>query len=167
MQRHSCRCQRLFARAHAVDEFAVVAGADLELRLARADLLGKQRLGIGIELAAVDPDPSFVADPFRAALDFGVAARDGQRRVIGIDGAYLVAFGGVERIGAWRVFAHAFHRDGTIRVPPHAPVRDVHVVADPIHQLAAAKVQVPPPVHVDAGFAVRHLGRGAQPAVIE
>jgi hypothetical protein len=39
-------------------------------------------------------------------------------------------------------------------------------VAHPIHQLTAAEVRIPAPVHVDAGFAVGHLGRGAEPAVI-
>src|SRR5208282_2887415 len=55
---------------------------------------------------------------------------------------------------------------GAIRVPAHAPVSDINVVADPIHQLASAKVQVPPPIDVDAGLAIWHFGCRAEPAVI-
>ena len=41
-----------------------------------------------------------------------------------------------------------------------------HVVADPVHELAAAEVRVPAPVHVDAGLAVGNVGRGADPEIV-
>src|SRR4030065_393749 len=69
------RGDRLGPAADAVEEVLVMVPALGEPDLSGADDLAFQARGLGLELAAVDPDPAVFADPLRAAPDLGGAAR--------------------------------------------------------------------------------------------
>ena len=58
-----------------------------------------------------------------------------------------------------------FHLRRACAIEPQPPVRNVPMVADPIHQLSAARVVVPAPVLVNAHVNVRFHLRRPQPSV--
>ena len=115
--------------------------------------------------AAVDPDPvAVLADPLRAVADFLDAAGDGHLHAVRVRALHLVALRRVEDAVLAVAAAPAFegHRAGRIRAKP--PLRNVAVVADPVHELPAAPVGNPAPIPV-AHALVGTRRRGADPEI--
>src|SRR4030043_1831903 len=136
-----------------------------ERDLVWADALVDEAGGLGFELAPVDMAPAVLADPFGAAADIRVAAGNDHGRPVDVLGGDAVAEGAVVDT-ARRELAAALDFDRPGEFPAHAPVGDVAVMTDPVHELAAAEIHVPAPVHVDAGFAVRRVGRRPHPEFV-
>ena len=123
-----------------------------------------QQFGVGgLEAAAVDVDPTAFAGDLGAAevaahLDHG-AVREG--------GLVLVGAQGVEEVVP-HLLAAALHLDRPGFLEAQRPQRDVHVVADPVMQLAAAEAGVPAPVpRVEQGVELDLAGRAAPHLPVE
>ena len=156
---------------YAVNEVALVVGGFVELHLAH---FFRQRLeivplGLGtLKSSTIHPDPAFGADPFGAALDVGMSARDGHRDVVRVFQFNAILRAGVpDRLLVGKVaVTFDLRRPGIVAV--HAPVRDVAMVSNPVQQLPAAGVVIPAPVHVDARLDVRlHLRRSDPGFIVE
>src|SRR5438876_2345703 len=110
-------------------------------------------------MPAIHPDPAVGTDPFGAAPDVTMSTSDGHRHVVGIlAGDAMLRACVPNGIAGWELSgALDFQRTASL-VAVHPPVSDVAMVSDPIEQLAAADVVIPPPVFMDACFDVRlHL----------
>ena len=124
--------------------------------------------GGSIEPAAIDPNPSISANPFGAALDFGVTAGNGHGDVFGIGQVDAVFGCGVPNGVLWRKFAGAFNFHWAAIVEVESPMSDVAMMANPVEELATARVVIPAPIHMHPRFDVRHhLGRADPKIIIE
>src|ERR1035441_4538065 len=160
---------------HAVEKIALMAVRLIQLNFAQ---FLRQRFALdpswirGIDPRAIHPYPSVGAYPLGSHADCGRTAGDRDCNIDRITSYFfsIFTFDVVFRsripngIGC-REFAVPFNLRWTGVIESQAPMRDVAVVADPIHQLSAAGVVVPSPVLIDAGFDVRFGLGGTQPPV--
>src|ERR1019366_1944833 len=105
---------------------------------------------------AVNPDPAVRSDPFGAAANIGMAARDRHgyvSRVFQFDAIFRA--GVPHRVHRWKL-ALALDLEGAGVIEIATPVGDVAMVPDPVEQLAPARVVVPAPVPVNPAPDVWH-----------
>src|SRR5580700_3846141 len=139
-----CRTGGLMARLDAVQKLSLVPWASKELNLIRPNGLFQNALFACFYPAAIHPYPTAVfTNPLCSAAYALVAAVSHMH----IDAAFVfrnkvILSCGVPYSFGW-VFPRTFYRFRSRVIPPHSPVGDVRVVANPIHQLSPAVIQLP------------------------
>src|ERR1035437_1628484 len=149
MMRRLDRRNRRLPRLDAVEEILVVIAGLVEFHFAQLLRQGPvvAPLLIGaFKGPALDIYPTLGSNPFDAAAYLLVATGDDHRDVPGIAQLDAVFRGGVPHgILGWKLAKpFDFRRAGVVEVAP--PMGDIAMMSDPVHQLAAAGVVVPPPV---------------------
>src|ERR1051326_7786439 len=157
-----------FARLNAFNEISLVVVGLVELDFVALGGNLAEPIHVGsIKATAVDPDPTFSADPFGAAFDIAMSTGDGHGDVIRILAGDPVLAAGIPDRGAGREFAGAFNFEGPAGlVAIQSPMGDITMVSNPIEQLTAADIIIPAPIHMDAHFDIGLHFRRANPGFI-
>ena len=119
-----------------------------------------------IESASIHPHPTVCADPLGAAADVVVAACDDHGDIVRVFQIGAVFRASIPDGVFGREFALGLDFTRSHVVEIQSPMGNISMVADPIQQLAAAGVVVPAPVHVHAGFDIRHHFRRPNPSLV-
>src|ERR1017187_3141748 len=151
---------------HAVEEVAYVIGRIVEVDLSGSDLVLHQALGAGFKPAPVNPDPAVGPNPLGAHAMLSFRVLEDHLHAVGISAFNPVARGRIPdtRLGELGVNGVDLPRAGVFGA--QAPLGDVAVMADPIHELAAAEIHLPAPVPMSAVRGIGRPGRRAAPEVI-
>ena len=138
----------------------------IEVDLPGLNLVLHQALGRGFEPAAVHPNPAVGPDPFGAHAMLAFRVLENHLRTVGISAFDPVARRSIPDAGLGELSVNRVDLHGAGVFGAQSPLRDVAMMADPVHELAAAVIHLPAPVPVRAVLRIRRPGRGPAPEVV-